>query len=103
AATPHAFAVEDPAFNALLVLSELALARIADAVGADPAPHRKRADEVTAALLDLLWDAPSGLFLCRDLRGDPQGGGLIREYGVAGLVPLAVPGLPVAADLLRTA
>ncbi|MBX6769779.1 MAG: hypothetical protein IRY90_21940, partial [Actinomadura rubrobrunea] len=99
ASAPHAFAVEDPAFNALLALSELALARIAAAVGADPSPHRRRADEVAAALLDRLWDAASGLFLCRDLRG----GGLIREYGVTGLVPLAVPGLPVAADLLRTA
>ncbi|GLZ10836.1 hypothetical protein Acsp04_10710 [Actinomadura sp. NBRC 104425] len=99
AAAPHAFAVEDPAFNALLVLSELALARIAEAVGADPAPHRRRAEQVTAALLDRLWDAPSGLFLCRDL----VGGGPIREHGVGGLVPLAVPGLPVAADLVRTA
>lgn len=38
---PHPFAVEDPGVNALLILSEHALARIAAAVGADPAEHRK--------------------------------------------------------------
>ncbi|WP_067964350.1 MGH1-like glycoside hydrolase domain-containing protein [Nocardiopsis trehalosi] len=98
-ATPFGFAVEDPSFNALLVLSEHALADITAELGGDPAPHRERAAALTEALVGALWDPGAGLFLCRDLIG----GAPIREYGVAGLVPLAVPGLPVAADLLRTA
>jgi len=99
ATTPHAFAVEDPAFNALLILSEHALARIAATLGFDPTPHREQAAALTTALVETLFDEQSGLFVCRDvLDGTP-----IREYAVTGLVPLAVPGLPVADRLLETA
>ncbi|MEV6791874.1 trehalase family glycosidase [Streptomyces sp. NPDC051320] len=86
----HTFAVEDPCFNALLIVSEHALARIATATGADPARHERRAAQLTDALVARLWSSAEGMFLCRDL----VGGELIPERSVAGLVPLIVPGLP---------
>lgn len=90
AGTPHAFAVEDPGLNALLIVSEHALARIAAETGADPAPHEQRAARLTTALVERLWSPEDGMFLCRDL----VGGELIAERSVAGLLPLVVPGLP---------
>jgi hypothetical protein len=94
------FAVEDPAFNALLIASEHALARIAEELGATGTARHARAERLTAALVERLWSPAAGMFLCRDLRG----GGLIPERGVSGLVPLLLPGLPreVAAALVRT-
>ncbi|MFD4987371.1 hypothetical protein [Streptomyces sp. NPDC058374] len=87
---PHAFAVEDPCFNALLIASEHALAHITEATGGDPAPHEERAARLTGTLVSRLWSAEDGLFLCRDLVSDR----LIAERSAAGLVPLVVPGLP---------
>ncbi|MEU4097986.1 hypothetical protein [Streptomyces sp. NPDC026673] len=101
ARTPHAFALEDPCFNALFIASEHALAEIAAAAGADPGPHRRRAAAATTALVDRLWDPDAGIFLARDLTtGETVGG-----HSVAGLVPLIVPGLPgrVARSLIATA
>jgi hypothetical protein len=95
--TPHAFAVEDPCFNALLICSEHALAEMAATLGHDPAPHRRYAAELTDALVERLF--ADGIFLARDLRA----GELIHSATVAGLIPLAVPGLPVAGELLATA
>lgn len=95
--TPHAFAVEDPCFNALLICSEHALADIAVTLGQDPAPHRQYAAELTDALVERLFT--DGIFRARDLRA----GDLIPADTVAGLIPLAVPGLPVADELLATA
>ncbi|MEV6805461.1 hypothetical protein [Streptomyces sp. NPDC051132] len=94
------FAVEDPAFNALLIASEHALARIAGELGATGSARRERAERLTRALVERLWDGAAGLFRCRDLRG----GGLLPERGVSGLVPLLLPGLPreIAAALVRT-
>jgi hypothetical protein len=94
------FAVEDPAFNALLIASEHALARIAQELGATGTARHARAERLTTALVERLWDPAEGLFFCRDVGG----GGLIRERGVSGLVPLLLPGLPrgVAAALVRT-
>ncbi|MEU3410172.1 hypothetical protein ABZ760_02625 [Streptomyces sp. NPDC006658] len=94
------FAVEDPAFNALLIASEHALARIAEELGAAGAARRERAERLTAALVERLWEPAAGMFLCRDLRG----GGLRPERSVSGLVPLLLPGLPraVTAALVRT-
>ncbi|MFF8968507.1 trehalase family glycosidase [Streptomyces sp. NPDC014995] len=94
------FAVEDPAFNALLIASEHALARIARELGATGTARHARAERLTAALVDRLWDPAEGLFFCRDVRG----AGPIHERGVSGLVPLLLPGLPpeVAAALVRT-
>jgi len=64
------FAVEDPAFNALLIASEYALARIARELGATGTARHARAERLTAAMVERLWDPGSGLFLCRDLRAE---------------------------------
>ncbi|WP_435270151.1 MGH1-like glycoside hydrolase domain-containing protein [Streptomyces sp. 1222.5] len=95
------FAVEDPAFNALLIASEHALARIAEELGAAGTARRARAERLTAALVERLWEPAAGLFLCRDLRA---GGAAVRERGVTGLIPLLLPDLPrdIAAALVRT-
>ncbi|MEU1401852.1 hypothetical protein ABZ471_05685 [Streptomyces sp. NPDC005728] len=94
------FAVEDPAFNALLIASEHALARIAEELGAPGTARRARAERLTAALVDRLWDPAGGMFRCRDLRG----GELVPGRSVSGLIPLLLPELPreVAAALVRT-
>jgi hypothetical protein len=101
------FAVEDPAFNALLIASEHALARIAEELGAPGTARHARAERLTAALVDRLWDPASGMFLCRDLRGSAQDrrGTLIPERGVSGLLPLLLPGLPrdIVTAVVRTA
>ncbi|MEU8790656.1 hypothetical protein [Streptomyces sp. NPDC048643] len=101
------FAVEDPAFNALLIASEHALAEIAQELGAAGTARHARAERLTAALVDRLWDPAEGLFFCRDERGGPdgRGSGLIPERSVAGLLPLILPALPreIAATLVRTA
>ncbi|MFG3032414.1 hypothetical protein ACGFZJ_28325 [Streptomyces sp. NPDC048253] len=95
------FAVEDPAFNALLIASEHALARIAYELGATGTARHARAERLTAALVERLWDPAEGMFFCRDLRGGdpdpgrrPLTGALVPERGVSGLVPLLLPGLP---------
>ncbi|MFJ1971216.1 MGH1-like glycoside hydrolase domain-containing protein [Streptomyces sp. NPDC087903] len=95
------FAVEDPAFNALLIASEHALARIARELGATGTARHARAERLTAALVDRLWDPAENLFFCRDVRG----GELIPERSVSGLIPLLLPGLPreIAAALVGTA
>ncbi|MFI0961988.1 MGH1-like glycoside hydrolase domain-containing protein [Streptomyces sp. NPDC021080] len=111
-----AFAVEDPLFNALLIASEHALARIARELGATGTARHARAERLTAALVERLWDPAEGLFFCRDERSDKTGGSngndgrggrgaLIRERSVAGLLPLILPALPrdIAATLVRTA
>ncbi|WP_234539297.1 MGH1-like glycoside hydrolase domain-containing protein [Streptomyces shenzhenensis] len=100
------FAVEDPAFNALLIASEHALARIARELGAPGTARHARAQRLTAALVERLWDPEREMFLCRDLRdgADGKGGGLIPERGVSGLIPLLLPTLPreIVAALVRT-
>ncbi|MEU7646254.1 MGH1-like glycoside hydrolase domain-containing protein [Streptomyces huasconensis] len=105
-AAAGAFRVEDPAFNALLIASEHALALIEAELGGRAAAarsyeHRARARTLTRTLVARLWDPGRELFLCRDLRS----GELIGERGVTGLIPLVLPALPsgVAAALVRTA
>lgn len=93
------FAVEDPLCNALLAAGESALASMAGELGYDPRPHRTAAARLTGALMATLYDPAAGTFFARDAHT----GSLIRSYSVGGLVPLVVPGLPVAAELLRTA
>ncbi|MGK5697474.1 MGH1-like glycoside hydrolase domain-containing protein [Streptomyces sp. URMC 128] len=97
---PGDFAVEDPAFNALLITSEYALARIARELGAAASARQDRAERLTTALVERLWEPSAGMFLCRDVRA----GELIPERGVSGLVPLLLPSLPcdLAATLVRT-
>ncbi|GGJ13134.1 MGH1-like glycoside hydrolase domain-containing protein [Streptomyces brasiliensis] len=94
------FAVEDPSFNALLIASEHALAEIAHELGATGTARHARAERLTAALVERLWDPAAGMFFCRDVRG----GGLIPERSVSGLTPLLLPGLPrdIVAALVRT-
>lgn len=94
------FAVEDPSFNALLIASEHALAHIAAELGAGSAARHARAERLTAALVERLWSAESGMFLCRDV----SGGELIPERGVSGLIPLLLPMLPgeLVTALVRT-
>ncbi|WP_411149066.1 MGH1-like glycoside hydrolase domain-containing protein [Streptomyces sp. A30] len=88
-AARHRFAVEDPCFNALLIVSESALADMAGELGRSGAPHTARAAELTRRLVSRLWDDTSGLFRVRDLATDA----LVDERSVTGLVPLAVPHL----------
>ncbi|MFF7789124.1 hypothetical protein [Streptomyces sp. NPDC007991] len=97
---PGDFAVEDPAFNTLLIASEYALARIARELGAAAPARQDRAERLTAALVERLWEPSAGMFLCRDVRA----GELVPERGVSGLIPLLLPTLPrdLAATLVRT-
>ncbi|WP_369169218.1 hypothetical protein AB5J49_15490 [Streptomyces sp. R28] len=104
------FAVEDPAFNALLIASEHALARIAQELGATGTARHARAERLTAALIERMWDPAEGMFFCRDVRSEGVHGGgpagaLIPERSVSGLIPLLLPTLPpdIAATLARTA
>ena len=94
------FAVEDPSFNALLIASEHALARIAEELGATGTARQARARRLTATLIERLWDPARNMFLCRDVRG----GGLVPERAVSGLIPLLLPHLPrnIASTLIRT-
>ncbi|MFD5186085.1 hypothetical protein ACFWMQ_26465 [Streptomyces sp. NPDC058372] len=98
------FAVEDPAFNALLIASERALAEIAAELGESEPERLARAERLTATLVTRLWDADAGLFLCRDLRAGAEGAP-VPERAVGGLVPLLLPGLPphVVDALVHTA
>jgi hypothetical protein len=95
----HAFAVEDPLCNALLIAGEHALAAIATVIGHDPGVHRVRARRLTDALVDELYDPAAGMFFPRDVHT----GELVRSYSVGGLMPLVVPELPVAGELVKTA
>ncbi|WP_196279066.1 MGH1-like glycoside hydrolase domain-containing protein [Catellatospora vulcania] len=97
-AAAFGFAIEDPLTNALLAVAEHAMAAIAKEVDADPQPHLERAAAVTDALTTRLWDPQAGIFLARDLVGSDT----IGHHTVAGLAPLAVPGLPVADRLVAT-
>ncbi|MEH0423214.1 MGH1-like glycoside hydrolase domain-containing protein [Streptomyces sp. B21-083] len=95
------FAVEDPSFNALLIASEHALARIAQELGATATARNARAERLTAALVERLWDPAEGMFFCRDVGA----GALVPERSVSGLIPLLLPTLPrdIAATLVSTA
>nr|WP_053755846.1 hypothetical protein [Streptomyces sp. MMG1533] len=87
--------MEDPCFNALLIVSELALAEMAGELDSASAPHTARAARLARRLVLRLWDDTSGLFRVRDLATHP----LVDERSVTGLVPLAVPHL--SRDIVR--
>jgi hypothetical protein len=89
-ATGHPFVVECPGFNTLYGLAELALARIAGVVGADPVGHREWAGAITRSIDERLHDPRTGMFHARDVRT----GRLGPARCVNGLLPLALPGLP---------
>ena len=91
-AARHPFLVECPGFNALRGAAELALARIAEVIGADPAPHRARAASITRLLVDRLYDPGTGMFHALDVRTGRRS----PARCVNGLVPLVLPDLPAA-------
>lgn len=91
------FLLEDPSLNALWAASEHALEEIAGSIGADPAPHAARAAVLTEAL-ESLFDSTTGLYVARDV----VTGALVRKATVNGLIPLVLPHLRHAADLLTT-
>ncbi|RSM88046.1 hypothetical protein DMH04_09385 [Kibdelosporangium aridum] len=95
----HGFAVEDPLTNALLAASESALADIAAEIGVDPAAHRTAVTDLSAAMVDVLFDEGEGTFGSFDVHS----GQSLRSGSVAGIVPLVVPGLAVADALVKTA
>jgi mannosylglycerate hydrolase MGH1-like protein len=86
----HDFVVECPSFNAILGAAEMALAQIAGVVGADPAVHRVRAQQITTSIVERLYDPATKTFRARDVRT----GTLSPARCVSGLVPLILPGLP---------
>ncbi|MFD0967434.1 MGH1-like glycoside hydrolase domain-containing protein [Plantactinospora endophytica] len=86
----HPFLVECPGFNALRGAAELALARIAEVVGADPAPHRERAGAITRCLAERLFDPTTGMFHALDVRTGRRN----QARCVNGLLPLVLPELP---------
>ncbi|KAE8765501.1 MGH1-like glycoside hydrolase domain-containing protein [Georgenia thermotolerans] len=97
AAAAHPFAMEDPAFNALWAVSELALAEMAVELGRDPAPHRARATRITTAL-EGLYVPELGVYGAHDVVRER----LVRRPTVTGLVPLLLPELGHADDLVAT-
>lgn len=93
----HPFAMEDPCFNALWAVSELALAEMATELGRDDVPHRDRAARITAAL-EALYLPDLGVYGAHDV----VRGAVVHKATVNGLVPLVLPGLPRAAELVAT-
>ena len=86
-----------PAFNALWAMSEWALARIAEHLGASPEPHRNRARALTSALQET-FDDELGVYLPRDVRT----GEFLRYAGISGIIPLVLPESPLQARILQT-
>lgn len=79
------FQVQDVLFNALLVASERALARIADVLGRkDASFHEERAEKTARALDEKLWDEEHKIYVDFDLvSGKP-----IDVHVAAGFTPL---------------
>lgn len=93
----YPFRLQDPAFNAIWARSELAMAQIAEEVGAEPDQHVKRSLAITDAL-ESLWHQELQIYVARDVRT-----GALQPYRtVSGLVPLLLPSLPHADELLAT-
>ncbi|WP_189078990.1 MGH1-like glycoside hydrolase domain-containing protein [Mangrovihabitans endophyticus] len=100
-ARDHDFVVECPNFNAILGAAEIALAQIAGVLGADPQVHRARAQRITTAIVDRLYDARSRTFRVLDVRT----GAHSPARCISGLVPLILPDLPAyyADDIMTEA
>ena len=94
----HPFVVEDPTFNAIWARSELALADIAALIGADPEPHRAQYRQLTDSLAGL-WNTELAVYVPRNVRTGEQ----LPVAAVSGLVPLILPDVPHARELVRTA
>lgn len=95
------FVVECPLFNSALAWSELALAQIAELVGAERRPHLIAAAQLTAAIAETLFDAELGICVGYDVRAQQQ----IPAVTTAGLAPLLLRGIdrPIVETLLATA
>ncbi|MET1085551.1 MAG: hypothetical protein ABWY04_00250 [Arthrobacter sp.] len=91
------FLMEDPLFNTLLAVSELALADIAAELGFPGAAHRKRAKLITAALEEL-YVPELGCYSARDVTD----GSVVRKATINGLIPLLLNGHSHTDDLLAT-
>jgi neutral trehalase len=76
-------------FNALLVASELALAEVADRLGTPAQHHRERAQGLSHAMQQHLFDSALGVFVSVDVRRWRHR----RVRTVGGLVPLLLPDL----------
>ncbi|QTX03942.1 MGH1-like glycoside hydrolase domain-containing protein [Agromyces archimandritae] len=92
------FALACPQFNALLAVSELALARMAEELGRDGSEHRRRGREIAEALDETLWHEELGIFTARDEVDDE----LVPRRTVNGLIPLLLPGISHAERLTDT-
>ncbi|WP_051463255.1 MGH1-like glycoside hydrolase domain-containing protein [Deferrisoma camini] len=78
------FLVEDPLFNAVLARADESLARLAEAVGEDPALPREWAEATARAIRTRLWHADHAIFDAFDrVAGRP-----IEVDTAAGFVPL---------------
>lgn len=93
----YPFLLEDPLFNTLYAVSELALAAIARELGVDPAPHEVRAAEITRALAGL-YSPEIGCFGARDV----VTGELVSKATINGVLPLLAPDIEHADELIAT-
>jgi hypothetical protein len=91
------FLMEDPGFNTLLAVSELALERIAAELGLDGARHAERAQQIVDAL-DALYDRTLACYSARNVRDGSQ----VAAATVNGLLPLLLPDAPHTQQLLET-
>jgi hypothetical protein len=89
--------MEDPLFNTLLAVSELALADIAAELGLPGDAHRERAKRITAAL-EALYVPELGCYSARDVTD----GTVVPKATINGLIPLLLPGQAHAEALLAT-
>lgn len=93
----YPFLMEDPGFNALLAVSELAMAEIAAEIGQSSEAHHARHQGIVEALSSL-YDDELGCFVARDVTT----GITVPRATVNGLLPLLVPGLPQRDQLIKT-
>jgi neutral trehalase len=89
------FVMQPALFNSLLIRSNRDLARIARAVGAEPAPYVRWAD-LTAAGMERLWDDARGDYADYDVRAGEK----VSAWTAAGFAPLYA-GVPSAGRAAR--
>jgi hypothetical protein len=81
------FQVVDPGFNAILICSELALARVAERLGDRPLAERLQARAARAIeALESLWNADLGQYTCLNRLTQQR----VQSASVGGLLPLLV-------------
>jgi hypothetical protein len=93
----YPFLVEDPLFNTLYAVSELALARIAKVIGKDPQPHERRSQEITDAL-GQLFSSRLGCLGAWDVVQDT----FVDKATINGVLPLLLPTISHASELIAT-